>query len=382
MKNRKLSGSVTIEAALALSLFIFGYLAVISLVFAVRTESAVQYGIDRAASEISRYCYAAERLSLTQYVRKSGVTVGEAIESIGGFSNMDGSTPDDESSGRIVSEIADALTGGATIGGIAGEPLIRAVFRGCLADSREKADEYLSNLAGITADDIDFHYSTLLRDGKTIEIIAVYDVKLRTYGLFGKKGLSLRMKNSAVTSAWVTGELAAVSGNKPSKWNLSSFERGKAWVAEIKSEHSMDAVKGGKGIDLVKGNTYTMINSVNLFAGTYSDGPPGSTDPSAYKAKEEAIEKAVAGYASKLLECIRTKASSLQYENGIHVPDRSADAAAELIIIVPEEVLQSDSLRKALEKTAAGVLADKGVTVRYEYREKAFTDTETGEIKK
>jgi len=376
MKRKHISGSVTIEATLALTVFILGYLCIISLVYAVRAESTVQYGIDRAASEISRYCYAAERLSLTQYIQKAGMTVGEAVENIGGFTNPGkASSGCDSSSGNRISEMAAALSGGACISGIAGEPFFRAVFSGCIAENRTEADRVLTELAGITAGDIDFHYSSVLRDGKTVEIVAVYKVKLKTFGLFGKKGISLKMKNTAVSSAWVTGERNNVSGNSSSKWSLSSFERGKAWVAEIKSENSRDAVKGGKGIDLCKTGKYTMINSVNVFARTYSECSTGESDnPEDYSLNEAAFCKTLGGFASELLRCIREKGSSLQYENGIHVPDWSSSASAELIIVVPSEAGESASLKNALVRAADTVCAQTGVSVRYEFREKVFSD--------
>lgn len=374
MKRKGISGSITAEASLVLTLFILGYLCIISLIYAVRTESAVQFGINRAASEISRYCYAAERLSLDRYLKNAGMTVGEAIESIGDFSglgNLSGSASDSSENG--ISQLADELSGGAYISGTAAEPIVRAVFTGCIGDSREETYKYFENLAGITPDDIDFHYSSLLRDGKTVEIVAVYKVRLRTFGLFGKKGISLTMKNTAAASAWVTGERSIDDSGEQSKWSLSSFERGKAWVSEIKSENSADAVKSGKGIDLCKQGKYSMINSVNIFAKTYSScSRDGSSDPEDYTLRQEQFEQSLSGFALKLLECIESKGSSLQYENGIHVPDRRKNARAELIIVIPLEASESASLKNALENAAGNVSAEKGVEIRYEFREKAF----------
>ena len=373
MKRLRFYGSVTVEASVALSVFIFGYLTVLSLVFAVRTEGAVQYGITQTAAEISRCCYIAEKLSLTEYAGKAGMTVGEAIEAVSGLSDIrESSEAEAGESGNLVSQLADAVSGGASIGGMLGEPLFRAVFAECVAGSRAEADEYLMNLAGITTDDIDFHYSSVLSDGKTVEIVAVYDVKLRTFGLFGKNGITMKMKNTAVTSAWVTGNGQEDDGES-TKWSLPSFERGKAWIAEIKSEHSMDAVKGGKGIDLYRTGKYTMINSLNVFAQTYSEcSSPGSKRAADYSIKEAALEKVISGYATELLECIEAKAGSLQFENGIHVPDSRENFTAELIIVVPSEAGAEASVKKVLEKTAEKILKDTGVTVVYEYREKAL----------
>lgn len=373
MRKIKISGSVTIEATLSLSVFLFGYLAVLSLVFAVRTECAVQCALDQTAAEISQYCYAAEKLSLSEYIGQAGVTVGETIENIAGFSDLSCRTErETEDSGRFLYDLTNAFSDGSSVSGIVGEPVYRAVFSKCLAGNREKADRYLYDLAGITADDIDLHYSDVLRDGKTIEMVAVYKVNLKTFGLFGSRGISLKMKNTAVTSAW-TSEYGKKTENIRTKWQLSSFERGKAWVAEIKSEHSMDAVKGGKGIDLYRLGKYTMINSLNVFASTYSECKSASGGvPEDYCLKETAVFKVLKGYSEKLIECIDKNASSLQFENGIHVPSADPLKKAELIIVVPQEAGESAKIKNSLEDIAEFIWEENGTEVIYEYREKAL----------
>lgn len=374
MNKKRFSGSLTVEASLALTFFIIGYLVIISLVYTVRAEKTVQQGINRTASEIARYCYAAERLSLTQYIEQAGITAGEAIDSIGGFANLSAeSEKSGDSSGSSLAELADRLSGEAYLSGIAGEPVIRAVFAGCASGGGESADEKLKRLAGITSGDIDFRYSSLLKDGKTVEIVAVYRVKLKTFGLFGKKGITLTMKNTAVTSAWVT-EQHGPGDNISTKWSLTSFERGRAWVSEIKAENSMTAVKSGKGIDLCIKGCYSMISSVNLFTKTYTDcSVPGSTSPDDYTVKEEELEKILSGYAAKLLECIDKHGMHLVNEKtGAGIPDWREISTGELIIVVPAEASESARIKLALENTAARVLENTGVEVKFEYREKAL----------
>ena len=378
MRRKHFSGSVTIEATFSLTFFIFGFLVILSLADAVRTESAVQCGINRTATEIARYSYAAEKLSLTDHIQGAGITVGEAIENIGGFSNLafaGGSENGD--AGNTLSEMADTLSGGAKISGIVGDPLIRSVFSGCVAGTREETDEYLRRLSGISADDIDFHYSSVLADGKTVEIVAVYKVKLHTFGLFGKKGISMTMKNTACSSAWVTGskKVQAEPSEEPSKWTLTSFKRGQAWVAEIKSENRKTAVKSGKGVDLCDGKSYVLVGSVNVFTTTYSDcSEEGSTDVSDYKAKENAILKNIGNYASELKRFVKEKGDSLQYEeSGEKVPDIRGNCKLEVIIVVPTEASQSPEMKAALDSVAAKVLEQKGVHVRYEFRENALS---------
>lgn len=372
MRKANLSGSVTIEATLALMVFIFGYLALLALTFAVRTESAVQCALDRTAAQISQYCYAADRLSVSEYIEQAGITASETLELIEGLSDISRlNGPDDESAG-FLNDLVSAFSDGSVLSGVLCEPVFRAMLSENLAGSREQSDEYLMSLAGITCNDIDLHYSEVLKDGKTVEMVAVYKVRLHSFGLPVSKGLAITMKNTAVTSAWVN-RTAANTEYVRSKWRLSSFERGKAWVAEIKSEHSMDAVKGGKGIDIYKLGKYTMICSMNIFAQTYSECRVfGSSNASDYSVNKDAVMKAVGGYSSKLLECIETKATSLQFENGIHVPDAGENRKAELIIVLPEEAGNTESIRTVLDDIAESIKKNNGVEVVYEYRERAL----------
>lgn len=54
---KKQKGSLTVEAAIVLVIFIFGYAAIISVTSFIRAQMIIQYGISQAAKEISSYCY-------------------------------------------------------------------------------------------------------------------------------------------------------------------------------------------------------------------------------------------------------------------------------------------------------------------------------------
>lgn len=371
MKKKAFSGSVTIEATLALAFFIFGYMCILSLVCTVRAECAVQCGIDRTAADISRYCYAAERLGFSEYLEKSGMTVGEAIDNISGLSGLaEESEADDSSSGSAVAQLADMLTGGKTVGGIIAEPVIRLIFAENVAGDRENTDKYLEDLAGITTSDIDFRYSSLLKDGNTIEIVAVYKVKLKTFGLM-KNGISLTMKNTAATSAWLHTEAESETPSE-SKWQLGNFQRGKAWIEEIKSENKMDAVKSGKGIDLYRLGTYTMINSINIFNSTYSSFSGNDRMRAEYYTiKEKSVENQLIKYSEKLLECIKNNSGSLQNEAGIHIPEPQGEKKGVLLMILPEEAGNS-RIKKTFENIAEETGKKYGISIVTEYREKAL----------
>lgn len=376
--RKNINGSVTVEAALSLSFFIFGYIFILSLVNAVRTESAVQYGINHTAQELSQYCYIADKLSVSSNIQNSNITVGEAVENICGLPDTDSTDAYDTDGAGIIGGLIDAFTGDITICGIAAEPFCKLIIPRYIAGDRKSSDEYLKKLAGITVDDIDFRHSSLLKDGKTIEIVAVYNVYLKTFGLFGKDGIRLSMKNTAATAAWCTGKMtdSETENGEESKWKLGNFQRGQAWIAEIKAEHPNDSVKSGKGIDLYKKGTYTMIISVNVFDKTYSECEKfGSGYSSDYALKENAVKRLIGKYADKLNTCITEKSSSLETESGFYIPEYKGEKSGVLMVVVPLEAGEDKDISAALERIADNIYKEKKVKVQYEYREKALSET-------
>lgn len=57
MKKHSQKGSLTVEAAIVLSMFIVGYVAITAAADFIRAQMIIQYGISQAAKEISGYCY-------------------------------------------------------------------------------------------------------------------------------------------------------------------------------------------------------------------------------------------------------------------------------------------------------------------------------------
>ena len=268
MKKSRLKGSITIEAAFALPIFLLGFMAIISLVYIVQTESAVQYGVDQVSREISEYCYIADKMSLTAVTQKTSLSLGDAVENVCGLSGlMDDSDEDSSESESAVSSLSDIILeekSGESVNGAATEIICRILIPKYISGDRRSADQYLQALSGITLDDINFRYSSILRDGQTINIVAVYKVRLTTFGLLGE-GIELTMRNSASTKAWLpesvlkdnTGHGDTDSDkedennkSEESKWLLLPCDRGKAWIAQIKSDNKNNAVQSGHGIDL------------------------------------------------------------------------------------------------------------------------------------
>jgi len=76
MKKRQ-KGSLTVEAAIVLVIFIFGYAAIVSITSFIRAQMIIQYSINQAAKEISSYCYIVSKTGLMEDSRELGEEAGE-----------------------------------------------------------------------------------------------------------------------------------------------------------------------------------------------------------------------------------------------------------------------------------------------------------------
>lgn len=63
-KKHSQKGSLTVEAAIVLVIFIFGYAAIVSVTSFIRAQMIIQYSITQAAKEISSYCYLVSKTGL------------------------------------------------------------------------------------------------------------------------------------------------------------------------------------------------------------------------------------------------------------------------------------------------------------------------------
>ncbi|MBR6599636.1 MAG: pilus assembly protein, partial [Oscillospiraceae bacterium] len=191
-RKRSFKGSVTVEASLALPIFLLGFVLILSLVQIIRTESIVQHSMNRMAVELSEYCYAADKLSLTEAIQKSNMTIGEAVENITEMSGiMDDETCDDAEGTAVITELTEFLLGDTADMGLNGpivEKLCHTLMPKYINEDKDVADRYLEKLSGIKISDIDFRYSTILKDGKSIKLTAIYELKLNTFGFFKEKG--------------------------------------------------------------------------------------------------------------------------------------------------------------------------------------------------
>ena len=218
----------------------FFAIAVLSIMFMsliVRAQSMVQYAISQAAKEISGYYYIVDKLGLAQFTSgKSGADVSDLNGFIGqadsiiknavSFSDSEENSTSielhlnqiDADSVKAAADslkklnIKDQLTGTLSI--VARSliqenvskfvaPLVcKTVVPKYMGGSRNAADARLEALGIDGIDSIDFSWSSFLRDGRTIQVVAIYEMDLSKLSL-GMVDGKIKFKQVATTAAWV-----------------------------------------------------------------------------------------------------------------------------------------------------------------------------------
>lgn len=422
MSSKGERGSFTIEASLSLTIFMCAFVAIVSLANIVKVESVTQYAVNQVAKEISQYYYLAEKAGLSvpqsdegvkeidemvqaivdfsdkstniasNYTDTTAVTMQNVLENYSTISddvteitaaaeniyNSFGPILDDPKG--VVSSLASMMfqqIGHEIITKVIAQPLCKTLIPKYITSNGD-ADATLEKMGVVDGlEGLDFRMSSFLSDGRTINVVLVYQIKVSGFGIVDE---TLVIKQTASTAAWVTGTSLKDSKNAVSNWEKNDFERGKDFVAELKSDNPSQAVQGGLGIDLydVGSNTFKSVNSVNVFKASYSDYNKVSADEKSvdnYAIKKAKVKSVVKGYANDLLDDIREIDQMITMEDGtmqMTAKEEVKHRSAELIIVVPEEAKRNSGNLTILNEIATEIEAETGVKVSLTYRDKAL----------
>ena len=217
--------------------------------------------------------------------------------------------------------------------------------------------------------------SDFLGDGRSINIVLVYRVKTNGYGIFNNHYV---IKQTASTAAWVKGQSLQEIYELSSIWDRKKLERGKEFVAVLKGENPKAAVKGGVGVDMydINSDTYTSVNSVNVFMATYStykQNTEATTEPQNYSLKKSRVKSVIKEYAKELTKSVDKINSNIEMEDGTELSvSGTKDRKKKLLIILPEEADDNENFIKILDEISSEINKETGVLVKYEFREKAL----------
>lgn len=428
IKRKKMQeGSLTIEATLTLTLFMFAFIAIVSLAMIARVECITQYAINQTAKEISQYCYIADRTGMlaglegfTTMTKSEQCTVNSADDAVEAIVNLNAIVTNDSQDlaeslktddlKGIINSVGTAYTdinNGAEnvydkIKDFAGDNPVAAIKTLVSGMGRQTAKSASSRVVAIAMckalvpkyitqhtgdadsmlkklgvegglEDLNFGMSTVLLDGRTINVVCVYRVKVMW--LFGTGSRYMTVKQTASTAAWIKNvSIADAATEKPdgSLWNQDNY--GHAFVAKTKKDNS-NAVKSGVGIDLYdeSTNTFTEIRSMNVFNKTYANCEGDTGDVNHYILVESKIKSTVKSYANKVNTNTEKIGEQIEMNDGTRKNAAVSDRKKELILYVPEEAKEKTENKAVLDKVAADVEKDTGVKVRIIYEDKAFT---------
>ena len=258
-KNER--GAAAIEAVLGITFFMLSILALLMTSVIVRVESKMQYALDQTARELATDYYLLDAVGIAQLTSgTSGRSVEETNKLINNVINFSGTVDDtigDASSAlsdgweNVSLEDLENFAGGAEeaaglaqdIGNgletLADDPagqvkaiinvfahtlgnrvlsyyvtplLCKMLVPKYIAQNATDTNKWFKSVGvkvgedeseSVGLDVINFTQSSLLADGRTVELVAVYplDLKMLTFGIIDKQ---LVLRQTASTAAWVT----------------------------------------------------------------------------------------------------------------------------------------------------------------------------------
>ncbi len=371
-------GSLTIEASLSLSIFLFAFVTLLSFINIARTESRIQHAINQSAKELSYYLYVFDQAVVLEERGVAEEDIEVMVDNLiqmnqfigeGGYPPQFAETNQQQmqvtASSSTPAEVIGwltevALNDPASItSNIVAETLASQLVPKYLypGSTMAEIDQQLKSLHVVDGlSGLDFKQSSLLADGESINIVVEYRIGSMIPSFFNK---DIVISQTASTATW-TDERQIIT----SKWQLNNVERGQAFLAEIRAENPDTAVKPGQGIDLYNNGVCTSIFTVNLFTPSYS----GVDSASNYTLNHSRVRSTTRTYAAEAVEQTLGLGDRIEMLDGQMI-EIATPLNTTVLMIVPEE---AQRFQTELETIATEIELEKGVTIEWQYREPAL----------
>lgn len=184
MKKRKEKGSLTVETALFLTLFIVFFVSMMNLVNVIRAQSVLQYAVDQTAKEISQYSY---------IFTKTGVVAASNRT----YVKAKGFTDDVNSIANDVTQISGAISEGATTGDIASS---MATITDASQNMSDTLEGYFQNPESIFAGVLAVGKNQIQGAAKTAVIGGITRSRLKTHLAANGSGPDERLRKMGVVN--------------------------------------------------------------------------------------------------------------------------------------------------------------------------------------
>lgn len=350
------TGSVSIEATIALSFYIFSFIILISFSTIARVETITQNALDQTAKDISKYIYALETFVNMESGQEEFINdlvkyadFENSISSQTDGTNSESNMPTIPVNSITPSEIAEMITY---------ELMEKYLVEATNEETLQSALESLGITGGIDLND-----STYLEDGQTVNLVAIYTIESPLPNFFDR---DITVKQSAKTAAWI-GDVSNTQGNVESIWDLPSMQRGQMLLDEFRASNPTTAVIPGIGVDFYDGQTMTFMFSMNIFDDSYGEGDYLS---GTYVLNHEAISMQLEGYIVESIETTQNIGSEIEMMDG-SIVNVTQPIYVEIQMVVPEEAA---NYATELNEISDALEMEYGVNVTWVYHEKAFVE--------
>lgn len=415
------NGTVTVEATISLSAFMFAIVTILTIVNICIVQSKVSIAINATAKELSHYSYlysltgipgskkalneAAEETSkdingvlsdvntvFTQ-LQNIGKESGEALEAGDITGTLDGIESDykniKESGGKLKTDLEElakdpkgvafglvkmAAADGwdlATSRLIAG-PLSKGLCKKNLVSERGgDVESYLKHLGvkpaanGSYYDGLDFSKSTIFPKGSNvIKVNVEYDVKVIALLPID---FSFHFNQTAITNGWMTGD----ESYRTLKEKFETEANTSLWTeADAKDRANFIRHQGIQeysdlGYEKLKGGSYSDVHMYNdkekEFIAFHSLNPLGSAEGERTLTLEDISEKALISQIEHYCVGINDSTKSLETVNTVDSPKegyKCSNNKQRVIIVIPEDEGLSEYMQDVVKKCNT-----RGVTV-------------------
>ena len=249
--KRKEKGAFAIEAIIGITMFMLTIIAIMFMSVIIRVQSNMQYALGQTAKEMSGYFYLIDKVGLAKYASGESVNLDAKAKEVNtniGYI-VDFASDAKETAANVVEaddigEIIDVLNNGAEdlksnaekitqmvqnyksgkqnpvdhlkiVLQIFGKSLVNTAFGRYVGPiacdfllpkylSPGDEEEYFKQMGFVEKDGhyVDFSNSELLRDGRSINLVATYELDLSKL-TFGMVNSTMKFRQVASTAAWV-----------------------------------------------------------------------------------------------------------------------------------------------------------------------------------
>lgn len=357
--NLREKGSLTIEAALGLFVFILVTFAWISILQLLRIQSMVYHALDQVTLEVASQITFADALG----------NQADELETVLGHAGFQKATQDKEDNWIGIDKTLSAITNIVNPTSAYLTHLLFNYLEGEETNFGVVMDR--NQLTGINWTlDVDTNSQMLNLD---LRYELALPVNLGDW-------TSLQIRQESATGLWKLPQTDIAltdnqddesnedDSNGASIWDASSFDRGRYFASIYRDSAKGQAVKTGKGFDVYyPPDRLEEVFSLQIFSKTYATGE--GSDPKAYTLKIPGLERALINRINKMKDNYQ-KHDQIELTTGELIPLHS-DMSLGLHIIVPEEATlfknELDQIIRKLEK-------EQGINLEISYREKKFKE--------